>query len=372
MGLGLALQGKWPASGGALRPDARPQLAQLISQARHRDESIGPPGATHRWNLSSLNSIISLSPPDMILTVETGLTLQQVKDAVENEHLWLPLDTTDGGQVTLASYLSADYSLSWLSHRYGTSRDWVMGMTVCDDQGREVTSGAAVVKNVAGYQLAPLYIGARDALGPIVEVSFRLLPLPARLTHAHWESDTLAPLQRIRQQARSSSHPDGRAEPWEALRLARYGARWQLEGLTRFPPEAAASWGPRDGSGTITEVDRPARESLPAGFHPALRLQVLPTQLPPLLDAVARQGPDLVCYPSLGVLTLGGPGGGLGNSAVAKLAAEVVAGGGSARALDPSGSAALPNSDAGAGDGQIMRRVKTILDPHGVFGPWPE
>ena len=167
----------WPDPGGTLQPRERSQVGELIVQARSRQVTIGSPQATYRWDLSRLDRVVSFHAPDMILTVETGLTLNAVKDIVEAEKLWLPLDMPGGGDRSLAEYLAGDYSLSWLSHRYGTVRDWIMGLTALDDQGREVTSGARVVRNVSGYQLAPVDIGAGDALGPIVEVSFRLLAL---------------------------------------------------------------------------------------------------------------------------------------------------------------------------------------------------
>ncbi len=360
----------WPDTGAPLRPRTREQLGRYIAEARGRKLSIGPAGASHSWDLSELHEVVSFHPPDMILSVDPGLTLDAIKDLVEKEQLWLPLDAPHGGEVSLAQYLAGDDSISWLSHRHGTSRDWVMRITACDDYGREVSSGARVVKNVAGYQLAPLYIGARDALGPLVEVTFRLLPLPARLTLARWDADSPAPLVTILQQARRQSHPSGRGEPWEALRMLRQGTHWWLEGVTRYSPETAASWGSPGNKAAITRVERPPRENRNSPFQPALRLQTLPTQVIPLLDSLERLPADLVCYPAAGVVTLAGEGGHLDGPALQTLITQVVAAGGRARVLSPASGLRVP---AGADpERDILRRVKATLDPDGVFGPLPE
>ncbi|MEE9162027.1 MAG: FAD-binding oxidoreductase [Candidatus Neomarinimicrobiota bacterium] len=360
----------WPDAGAPLRPQTREQLGRYIAQARERKVSIGPPGAAHGWDLSELHEVVSFHPPDMILSVEPGLTLDAIKDAAEKEHLWLPLDAPHGGNVSLAQYLAGDDSISWLSHHHGASRDWVMRVTACDDRGREVSSGARVVKNVAGYQLAPLYIGARDALGPLVEVTFRLLPLPARLTLAKWDADSHTSLITILQQARRQTHPSGRGEPWEALRIVRQGKHWRLEGVTRFPPETAASWGSPGNDDTISQVELPPREYRNSPFHPALRLQTLPTHVIPLLESLERLQTDLVCYPAAGVVTLADDGRHLDGPALQTLIAQVVAAGGKARVHSPESGIRVPA--AADPERDILRRVKAALDPDGVFGPLPE
>ena len=362
----------WPEPGETLRPDERAQLGAMITRARSRKVSIGSPGATYHWDLSHLDRVIAFHPPDMVLPVETGQSLNAVKDAAEAERLWLPLDSPGSSHLPLADYLAEDHSLSWLSHRYGTARDWVMSMTVVDDQGREVTSGARVVKNVAGYQLAPLYIGARDALGPVVEVAFRLLPLPVPLTVARWQADSPAPLLAVWQAARRSGHPSGRGDPWEGLRLERRTGRWRLDGITRFLPDAVAAWGHDagcNGQEVITQVDIPPREADVNDLPAMLRIQVLPTQLAALLEPLHSLGPDLVCYPAAGVIHLGSPEGTVSRRALSDVLATVAAKGGLVLPLAAGVGIDLPPQTRPTGERQIMARVKRFLDPDGVFGP---
>jgi glycolate oxidase FAD binding subunit len=64
---------------------------------------------------------------------------------------------------------------------YGAPRDWVLGMRVALADGRLVKSGGKVVKNVAGYDLHKVQIGALGTLGVIVEATFKVAPRPERL-----------------------------------------------------------------------------------------------------------------------------------------------------------------------------------------------
>jgi glycolate oxidase FAD binding subunit len=61
---------------------------------------------------------------------------------------------------------------------YGTARDLVLGMDVVNAQGRRIHGGGRVVKNVAGYDLPKMHIGALGTLGIIVEATLKLRPRP--------------------------------------------------------------------------------------------------------------------------------------------------------------------------------------------------
>jgi FAD/FMN-containing dehydrogenase len=64
-----------------------------------------------------------------------------------------------------------------LENRYGTWREWVLGMTVVLGDGMIAKSGCRAVKSVAGYDAHKLFVGSRGAFGVIVEVTLRLYPL---------------------------------------------------------------------------------------------------------------------------------------------------------------------------------------------------
>jgi glycolate oxidase FAD binding subunit len=61
---------------------------------------------------------------------------------------------------------------------YGSLRDLVIGMTIVLADGTIARSGGKVVKNVAGYDLHKLMIGAFGTLAVVTEVTFRLHAIP--------------------------------------------------------------------------------------------------------------------------------------------------------------------------------------------------
>src|SRR5260370_3833815 len=61
---------------------------------------------------------------------------------------------------------------------FGTWRDYVIGISVVNDQGHEVKAGGRVVKNVAGYDMCKLYIGSLGTLGIITQLTLKLKPRP--------------------------------------------------------------------------------------------------------------------------------------------------------------------------------------------------
>ncbi len=148
------------------------KLAAQLSSAHARREPAGP------IDLSQLRRVLAHVPEDMTVTVESGLTLAALQGTLRTAGQWLPLDPAGPDQLTIRELL--DHNLSG-PHRfgYGTARDWLIGLKAVLADGRVIESGGKVVKNVAGYDLHKLLIGARGELAVIVEATFKVSPLPA-------------------------------------------------------------------------------------------------------------------------------------------------------------------------------------------------
>ena len=71
------------------------------------------------------------------------------------------------------------FALAALAGTAGCATEHLVGMKVVLADGRLIKSGGKVVKNVAGYDLAKLFIGSRDSLGIVVEATFKVRPMPA-------------------------------------------------------------------------------------------------------------------------------------------------------------------------------------------------
>jgi glycolate oxidase FAD binding subunit len=108
--------------------------------------------------------------------VEAGIRLAALREALAVHGQRLSLDPP--GDPTLAECLLDDLS-GPLSHRFGTMRDLVIGISVVLPDGLRASSGGKVVKNVAGYDLAKLFCGSRGRLGSVERLALRLHPVPA-------------------------------------------------------------------------------------------------------------------------------------------------------------------------------------------------
>ena len=126
-----------------------------------------------------LNKMIEYEPADLTVTVEAGIHLAELQTELAKNRQFFPLNPPYADRCTIGGIVSTNAS-GPLRLRYGTARNLVLGMHVVHTTGTVVKSGGKVVKNVAGYDLNKLYIGAFGTLGIITEVTLKLAPLPTR------------------------------------------------------------------------------------------------------------------------------------------------------------------------------------------------
>jgi glycolate oxidase FAD binding subunit len=130
--------------------------------------------------------IVEHEPGDLTCVVDADVRLSALASALDAAHQRFSLDPP--GDPTLAECLLENLS-GPLSHRFGTMRDLVIGVTVILPDGTRASSGGKVVKNVAGYDLAKVFCGSRGRLGRVARLALRLHPLPAAHRTAVVEAD---------------------------------------------------------------------------------------------------------------------------------------------------------------------------------------
>lgn len=124
-----------------------------------------------------LNRVIEHTWQDMTCTVEAGCTWAALQGALEQHGQSVALDTLWPQQATVGGVVATNDSGA-LRLRYGGLRDLVIGMTIVLADGTVAHTGGKVVKNVAGYDLHKLMIGAFGTLGVTTSVNFRLHSIP--------------------------------------------------------------------------------------------------------------------------------------------------------------------------------------------------
>jgi glycolate oxidase FAD binding subunit len=156
-----------------MRPATVEEAAGLLADAAAagRRVRIGEDLST-----AGLDRVLEHEAGDLTCTVEAGIRLSALREALSAAGQRLSLDPP--GDPTIGACLAGRLS-GPLSHRFGTPRDLVLGVTLVLGDGTVASSGGKVVKNVAGYDLGKLVCGSEGRLALIARVSVRLHPLPA-------------------------------------------------------------------------------------------------------------------------------------------------------------------------------------------------
>src|SRR5437867_4781196 len=124
-----------------------------------------------------LEQIVSVSPADLVATVQAGAPLEALRRRLADEGMWLALDPPGRPERSIGSVI-ATATAGPLRHGFGPVRDHVLGSTVATGDGRLVKAGGRVVKNVAGYDITKLHVGGFGGFGIIAEAHLRLRALP--------------------------------------------------------------------------------------------------------------------------------------------------------------------------------------------------
>ena len=120
--------------------------------------------------------IVDYPVDDMTITVRAEITAAQLAAVLAPHRHQLPIDPL-ADQQTICELVGTDTS-GPRQYGRGTLRDYVIGIEALDGHTRRFHAGGRVVKNVAGYDLCRLLIGARGQLGTVTQVTFKLSPQP--------------------------------------------------------------------------------------------------------------------------------------------------------------------------------------------------
>jgi glycolate oxidase FAD binding subunit len=120
---------------------------------------------------------VEYEPADLTVTVEAGMRFGELQRVLGEQGQLLALDPGVEEDATVGGVIATNAS-GPLRFAFGTARDLVIGTRVANPDGTVTHAGGRVVKNVAGYDLNKLYIGSLGTLAVIVELSFKLAPIP--------------------------------------------------------------------------------------------------------------------------------------------------------------------------------------------------
>jgi glycolate oxidase FAD binding subunit len=177
-----------PSAPAVEKPATAEELALLLAEAAAAGSAVVPVGGRRASRMGDplsrsdvelhttrLDRVLEHSPADMVVSVEAGITLEALQAELGKAGQFLPLDPFNSPGHTIGGLLATGWT-GPLRQRYGSPRDFLIGIRVATPDGRLASAGGRVVKNVSGYDLMKLHFGALGSLGIIVAASFKVFP----------------------------------------------------------------------------------------------------------------------------------------------------------------------------------------------------
>ncbi|HEY5571982.1 MAG TPA: FAD-binding protein [Anaerolineales bacterium] len=129
-------------------------------------------------DISGLSGIVEYDPGEYTFTALAGTRVKDVEMSLAEHGQYLPFDPvlSEAG-ATLGGVVATGLSGPG-RYRYGGVRDFLLGVKFLNGEGELVAGGGRVVKNAAGFDLPKLMVGSLGQFGALVELSFKVFPVP--------------------------------------------------------------------------------------------------------------------------------------------------------------------------------------------------
>jgi glycolate oxidase FAD binding subunit len=149
------------------------------------------------FDVSAHRGVVAYEPTELVITARAGTPLGEIEALLADSGQMLAFEPPHfGATATLGGTVAS--ALSGPRRPYaGAARDFVLGARILNGEGQTLNFGGQVMKNVAGYDVSRLMVGAMGTLGVLLEVSLKVLPLAARTTTRVFSLDAAAAIERM-------------------------------------------------------------------------------------------------------------------------------------------------------------------------------
>ncbi len=126
---------------------------------------------------SPMARLLSVNRVNRSCRVQPGLTVQQLNQQLASYGLWYAPWPSSHDVSSIGGNI-AENAGGITTVKYGTTRDWLLGLTCVLPGGEVIRTGSSAIKDVCGLDLTRLICGSEGLLCAVVEAELQLLPLP--------------------------------------------------------------------------------------------------------------------------------------------------------------------------------------------------
>jgi glycolate oxidase len=128
-------------------------------------------------SLEGMNKILEIDTENMVAVVEPGVITGDLQKAVLEKGLMYPPDPASLDICSIGGNV-AEISGGPKAVKYGTTKDYVLGLQCVLSDGSIINSGGKYVKNATGYNLTGIILGSEGTLAIITKIFLKLIPAP--------------------------------------------------------------------------------------------------------------------------------------------------------------------------------------------------
>ncbi len=128
-------------------------------------------------DLCKMNRILEIRIADRQVIVEPGVVYADLENVLAPHGFFFPPDPSSSSVCTLGGNVATNAG-GIRGAKYGTTRDYVLGLEVVLPNGQVIRTGSGCIKSASGFDLTRLFVGSEGTLGVITEIALKINPKP--------------------------------------------------------------------------------------------------------------------------------------------------------------------------------------------------
>ena len=173
-----------------VRPKSPEEIAKIVKLASAHNVPIVPRGSASGLtggsvpvkggivlDMTGMNRILELEVDNLQVVIEPGIIHKDLNNELIKHGFFFPPDPGSSDMCTVGG-LIANGGSGMHSVKYGTVKDYVLGLEVVLPNGDIINTGCKAPKTSSGYDLTRLFIGSEGTLGIVTKARLKIHPLP--------------------------------------------------------------------------------------------------------------------------------------------------------------------------------------------------